>query len=640
MRIAVPFRFKLFAIGALTLLAALTALGASQWFLVERTLGEQLRQRAEDERPLLRAALAGPLAERDYAAVHEILRESVTGRGLVYLVLVDANGRVLERSGDVDERSLPRAGPEHGMSPGGNRFVPFEDRIAIGDQVLAHLHYGLSTRPFDEASSHLLARAAVVAVVSLLVSILLMEVLHARLTAPLRRLGEASQRVRGGDYEVELERGADDEIGRLTEDFRHMIVEVRNRVTALTQAESRLRALLDEAGVRERELNEARREAEAASLAKSRFLAKMSHEIRTPLNGVLGMLELLRDDDLAARQRRYVALAHESGRHLLEIVEDVLDFSRIEAGRIRIESTPFDARALFADVVELFTPLASGKGIELTLRFGTMPAMVQGDSGRCRQILGNLIGNAIKFTHTGSVVVDAWCAPRPAEGTSTLHCRVTDTGIGIAPDALERLFAPFVQVDDSNTRRYGGTGLGLAISRGLAQAMGGNIRAESKPGEGSTFEVELPVKIPDPGLVVVGPRSVPVDPVTLYGRTVLLVEDNPVNRIIAEEMLRGLGCGVVSVETGLDGVAAESAGHFDAILLDLQLPDIDGFEVARRLKAGWASRGTDPVPIVALTANAFHSDRERCRAEGMQGFVSKPCTQAELARVLSELVPA
>lgn len=641
MRSGIPFRFKLFAIGALATLAAVAALGVSQWYLIEGTLGTQLRQRADDERPLLRAALASPLAERDYAAIDAILRESVTDRGLLYLVLVDRTGRVLAAAGDVAPGATPSAEPGYRSSPSGQRHLAFVDHIVVSDQFLARLHFGLSTRPIEEASSQLFTRAILIAAGSLLFSIVLMEILHSRVTRPLRRLGAVSREVRAGNYDVELARGADDEIGQLSEDFRHMIHQVRDRISALTTAESRLQGLLDEASVREKHLGDARLEAEAASSAKSHFLARMSHEIRTPLNGVLGMLELLLREPIDTRQRRFVELAQQSGRHLLEIVEDVLDYSRIEAGRVMVEAAPFDAHRFFRDLSELFAPSAQGKGLMLSVRYATLPQTLVGDAGRLRQIIGNLIANAIKFTAAGSIAVDACCTPRPgADATAaTLHCRVTDTGIGIAAETLARLFAPFAQADESYTRRYEGLGLGLAISRGLAAAMGGHVHAESSAGQGSTFEVEVPVVVADGGPADSGDAAARPATSPLGARRVLLVEDNPVNSAIAATMLESLGCSVVAVATGQAALSAEPSDRFDAILLDLQLPDIDGVEVACRLAARWTGAAVTPTPIIALTANVLESDRRRCRDAGMQGFIGKPFTQADLAQALAALPP-
>jgi signal transduction histidine kinase/CheY-like chemotaxis protein len=398
------------------------------------------------------------------------------------------------------------------------------------------------------------------------------------------------------------------------------------------------------------DMREARLAAEQASGAKSRFLATMSHEVRTPLNGILGLADLLERGSVDARQRRHLRLLRESGEGLREIVDHILDFSKIEADQMQIASQPLEPRRLAEDLVELWLPRARAAGLELRLVASPdLPWRVLGDPMRLRQVLDNFVGNALKFTERGSVELrvtpeerGAWVAGRPVR----LRFAVRDTGIGIAPEALDRIFDAFTQADDSYSRRYGGSGLGLAISRRLVALMGGLIGVDSQPGEGSTFWVSLPMSV----VAVNAPRAAAAtgdDALAdallsagtlpaLQGR-VLMVEDNPVNRTVCSAMLERFGVEYDEAEDGLRALERAVDGAYDLVLMDCQMPRLDGLEATRRLRARDArARDGTRLPIVALTANAFDEDRERAFAAGMDDFLAKPLRLAELHEALAQ----
>ncbi len=377
----------------------------------------------------------------------------------------------------------------------------------------------------------------------------------------------------------------------------------------------------------------ARDAAEAASRAKSAFLANTSHEIRTPLNGLLGLARLAMQEDLLdARRQQYLAQILDSAQSLAGIMSDILDVSKIEAGKITLEDLPFDLRELLTAVHHAYQPLADVKGLALHLDVAdAVPHTVRGDPVRVRQILSNFITNALKFTERGEVRIDAGVATAArADGAgdaaafSRVRLSVTDTGPGIPPDAREHLFAPFSQGDSSTTRRYGGTGLGLSICRELARLMGGEAGLESRAGEGSTFWAELPFAAaePVPDAVITGPGEIS----RLYGSRVLMVEDNPVNMMIAVAMLEHWG---VLVSQAFDGRAAVDAVHaaaregrpFDAVLMDVQMPVMGGHEAARELRLHYTAQA---LPIIALTAAALVSERQEAFASGMNDFLTKP----------------
>jgi PAS domain S-box-containing protein len=393
----------------------------------------------------------------------------------------------------------------------------------------------------------------------------------------------------------------------------------------------------------EAELIRAKEAAEAASVAKSQFLATMSHEIRTPMNGILGMAQLALMPGMSEAEREdCLRTLLDSGEALLALLNDVLDLSRVEAGKVTVDARPFAPETLLADAERLFGHVASAKGVRLSARWhGPAGARYQGDAMRLRQMLTNLVGNAIKFTHAGQVGIDATVLPHD-EGSVWLEFAVTDTGIGIAPEQQAQLFHPFTQADSSTTRQYGGSGLGLSIVRGLAQAMGGEVGLESTPDEGSRFWFRVPLEPASDAASVAAPALQPVA-AALSGRIghVLVIEDNPVNRKVVAAMLGRLGHATDLAENGRDGVERVISGEApDVVLMDVQMPEMDGIEATRRIRAWEREQGRPPLPIVALTAGAYPEDRQRCAEAGMNDFLSKPIEFPALQRVIGQWLPS
>jgi len=589
----------------LALVAACLCFMLQQWSVAR----QEARANHEILAQMAAAGAAAPLADHNMVGVYRALEAVAKAPSVAGVRIVDTKGRVVAQLGasnpaDADTLTHPiRLGSQN-----------------IGALVLLAEHPGLGqTLARDLALTGALFFGAAG------LAILLANSLARRLARPMERLSEAMHETAVGGRFKAVEQTSDDDVFQsLTDSFNHLVCRLEANDHDLRGAMA--------------ELVKARDDANAANVLKSHFLANMSHEIRTPLNGVLAMAEVMAMDKLSPTQHERLKVIRESGAVLLSVLNDVLDLSKIEAGRLEITDRPFDIAQLAQSIRETYAQQAREKGLAFEVAVAPeAQGLWRGDADRLRQILGNLIANALKFTLEGAVAVRF----ASAEDGSGLRIDVADTGIGISPEILPRLFDKFVQADSSTTRRFGGSGLGLAICRELAVLMDGSIKVQSREGRGSTFTVL--VALPreeaitdvhyiddDHAPAPEAETSAEAAPVETARLRVLAADDNPTNQKVVAAVLAPLNAEVTLVADGAACVEAWQAGTFDIVLMDIHMPVMDGVEASRAIRALEADQGRVRTPIIAVTANALAHQVEDYLAAGMDGHVAKPIEVTKL----------
>jgi signal transduction histidine kinase/ActR/RegA family two-component response regulator len=625
---SLPISTKLMLLACLTSIVALAISGAVHAWNDFSFGKERLMHRLQIQTQVMALNTAAAVAFDDPQAAGNTLEALRADSAVVHAAIVRADGSTFV------SRNFRRTGP----TPAVSDLLFAQADIKLDDRIGSVRLWASIDELYYELRRDLMTLVGII-VIALSIALLAASRLQRIVSQPVVALAKAAQAVsEHRDYTVRVPVHTTDEVGHLIVSFNNMVSQIEERDRQLREYHADLERKVAE---RTAELGTALKAAQSAARAKAEFLANMSHEIRTPMNGVIGMLDLLDSDQFDPQQRGMLETARNSADALLTLINDVLDFSKIDAGRLELESIEVELRPIVDDVTLLFSRQAQTKGVALSCKVDAdVPAVVRSDPTRLRQILGNLVSNAVKFTERGEVSilvhVAAGQSARAAESDEpiSVEIEVRDSGIGMTPEVLAKLFQAFTQADTSTTRRYGGTGLGLTIARRLAEAMGGTLAVTSVPGKGSTFTARLPV-VP----VRAAQRAARHAPARRYeftGARVLLVEDNEVNQQVASRVLTMFGIAPEIAANGQEAITAVCAAQFDLVLMDCQMPVMDGYAATEAIRAWEKTTGRERVPIIAMTANAMSGDREICIAAGMDDYLTKPFKRDALGALLAQ----
>ena len=605
-----PFQARVASVAIITTVAVLVAACLSFMLQQWSVSAQQARREQATLASVIAAASIPDVTSQNASAMHDDVAAAAASRDLIDVRLVAADGRSMAFFA-APGRPAPNAGPAR------TETAP----IVIGGRTVGKVILRAHEPTLISLLPRFLALTGALFFGASGIALFVAHTLSRRVTAPIERLSKAMAQVASsGEFRPLDPHVADDDVFlRLTNTFNDL----------LTQIDANHRELCETL----EDLMEARDAANAANIAKSQFLANMSHEIRTPLNGVLAMAEVMQRGDLADVQRERLSVVRQSGEQLLAVLNDVLDLSKIEAGKLELAEHDFDIEKVAQSVRDGFAAIAHDKGLDFAVEVTPEATGVwRGDADRLRQIFGNLVSNAVKFTNEGRVT-----ARFEAADAGGLRLSVTDTGIGIAQGKIITLFEKFTQADSSTTRQYGGTGLGLAICRELAQLMGGQVSVMSQEGVGSTFIVELPFRRGDQ-VTTQAPEAEPVEDVQQRSVRVLAAEDNPVNQKVLKAIVEPMDVELVIVGDGRAAVEAWRGGGFDVILMDIQMPVMDGIAAAKAIREAERVEKLPRTPILALTANALVHQVEEYLAAGMDGHVAKPIEISKLYDAMSRVL--
>ncbi len=628
-------------------LIAIIVMTFSAWQLWLQFMDAQRQLEARSDRilELMGASLRKPLWEMDFHRAQDLIEGMMSHESIVLGIEVASRGKVVARA----SRPGFNCSIFDGTAP--SQLFIKQRSISIFHRQIGRISLCLSQGPIKKElwnSATKYIYSMVIVIITLIVSLIWL--LRKEIFTPLQELGASASEIARGSLDKKISAKGNDEIGRLFQDLDKMRISLRDTISQLmsyqeslhdysrtleTKVEERTAQLRENLDLLER----ARNDAEAATRAKSEFLANISHEIRTPLNAAIGMIELMLQSNLTQTQREQAKMVKSAADTLLALLNDILDFSRIEAGRLNLESIEFDIEATLGFIETILTPMAIEKGLQLSFQIHpSTPKFLKGDPNRLKQTLLNLGGNAIKFTESGYVKIFVELEKYVDQGV-LLHFAVKDTGPGVAPENKRMIFERFSQADSSNTRKYGGAGLGLAISTQIVRAMGGEIWVESELDQGSVFHFTVLLGVVDWAYEDEENKhqeTANIRPDCLRGLRVMLAEDNPLNQAVTNDILEKFGCKVTIAGNGREVLDNFNAQSFDLILMDVQMPEMDGYETTkaiRRIEMGSDKR----TPIIAQTAYALSKDAQKSLDAGMDAHLTKPINPESLLKLLVKM---